>query len=1638
MATMNTARNAQLVEQILQQVDRRVEGAERDQLTPFVQAFYSSGSAESLRSRDILDVYATTYQLWRFIQQFDVGSPKVALFNPVYEQHGWQSHRSVVAALVEDSPFVIDSMRIALNQRGIAIHNIDSGVLTVSRCDEGEFQGIQAPGKKLRREKDQHIRQEALVFIEITRQSDDAVFAEIQADLEKTLLEVRAVVSDFGAMKAANSTVIDILESKIASNDDSSATGQPSLDQHKVVEAIEYLSWLADDHFTFLGCQQFTLPADGALPTAKQMAKGALGIFNVAPEELRADVCHELAQLKGDSARSDVLSFSKSSVRAIVHRDTYPDYVSVRLPGDKEGEINEYRFLGMYTSKAYSLSPNAIPVIREKVKAIEAASGLDMAGHDGKELAQIINTFPRDELIQGSVKDLHATIDGIWRIQERRKVRMFLREDHFGKFLTCMVYTPRDIFKTEVREKIEAILSKAFNATDVDFTTRFSESILTQTHFVFRIDPRNTPAFDLSELQAQVSRAAQQWPDLLEEALLEEHGEEKGTSLARTYQKAFPAGYREDFEPHSAIYDIEKIERLDDGESLELKVYRVPEEPDHMLHFRLYHLGEPLVLSDLLPPLENMGVIVCGDRSYEIQRSNGQSIWMHDFTLSYGLANKINLDDVRGKFVEAFRRTWEGDAENDAFNKLILGTQLDWREVALLRSYARYMKQIGFNFREEYIAETLGRYLALTNCLASLFKQRFDPTVKRQANVRSAGEIEVLKTIKRLIDEVENLNEDSIFRQYLALIDATLRTNYFQRDANGQLKGYFSFKLAPGKIPNVPAPVPMYEIFVYSPKVEGVHLRGGKVARGGLRWSDRGEDFRTEVLGLVKAQQVKNAVIVPVGAKGGFYPKTIPANASREQLQELGIAAYKTFISGLLDVTDNMVNDMVAPPVDVVRHDGDDPYLVVAADKGTATFSDIANALSEQYGFWLGDAFASGGSIGYDHKGMGITAKGAWVSVQRLFRERGVNVQTTDFSVVGIGDMMGDVFGNGMLLSEHICLKAAFNHLHIIIDPTPDSAKSFEERKRLFEMKRSSWDDYNKRLISQGGGLFLRSAKSIPISPEMKEAFMIEADALSPNELIKALLKAPVDLLWNGGIGTYIKASSESHADVGDKANDILRVNGKELRCRVIGEGGNLGVTQLARTEYALNGGAMNTDFIDNSAGVDCSDHEVNIKILLNDVKMAGDITEKQRRKLLESMTDEVGELVLVNNYRQVQAISIAENEANLRYAEYRRLITVLEESGKLDRALEFLPSEEALLEREAKGDMLTRPELSVLISYIKSQLKEDLNSADIYENPYVANIVRTAFPKCLAERYPDRVAEHKLHREIIATQLANDMVNHMGLTFVSRMMQSPGTSVTEVALAYVSAREVFSVPKYWAMIEALDHQVDTSLQMKLMADLMRLTRRASHWFLRHRQSGLNPENEVRNFLPAVNAIKDSLSSFLQGHLKESWQARHIELQEQSVPEQIAHFIAGAPTLYSSLSIAEAAKKTKIAPEQVAEVYFSLGEALDLHWFNKQISSLPVKSQWQALAREAYRDDLEALQGEITASLLVEMGDRLNGDMKAGVEQWMKKHGDTVNRWKQLVADIRGANTADFSIYTVANRSLTDLAMSCDSSNARH
>src|SRR5919197_3161180 len=1351
---MVTRRGPATVEEVDEALLESVCARLREKLSPddaveaeaFARQYYRWVSPEDMAERSELDAYGATLSHFQFARARQPGETKVRLYNPSFETHGWQSTHTALEIVTDDMPFLIDSVGMELNRRGYGVHLIVHPVIRVRRDESGQLVEVLPPHS----EESEGSIAESVIHAEVDRQTDPARLEALREHLLRVIGEVRATVQDWPEMRARALELAAELEA-----------GPTPVDAAEVAEAREFLIWLADDNFTFLGYRDYELTEDDGEVRIADVEGTGLGILRQEDGKRSSSRRFDKlpAGVRALALEPYLLNLTKANSRATVHRPAFLDYVGVKRFDEQGRVIGERRFLGLYTHQAYHAHPSEVPILRRKIKAILDRADFPSESHNDKALLEILETHPRDELFQTPLGELFDIVIGILHLGERQRLRLFVRRDPFGRFLSCLVFIPRDRFNTENRRRIERILRDAFGAHAIDYTTRVSESVLVRLHYMVYTEAALVRDFDPREVELMLVAATRSWQDDLEAALIDQYGEEHGKELFYRYGDAFPPGYRADWIARSAISDIEYLEHLEVPDGLAMSLYR-PLETPAVVRAKLFRSGGALALSDMVPMFENMGVEVADERPYEITLHDGTLYWIYDFGLTYkGPAAESTTDELRESFQEAFIRVWHGDVENDGYNRLVLSALLNWREITVLRAVARYLRQAGTTFSDAYVQQALVAQPDIAKLLVRLFEARFDP---EHSDPEKAHRL--LREIVLAIDGVESLDADRSLRNFLAVIQAMLRTNFFQPAPDGEPRLYLSFKLDPTQVPLVPEPRPLFEIFVYSPRVEGVHLRGGRVARGGIRWSDRREDFRTEVLGLMKAQMVKNAVIVPVGAKGGFVVKRPPAG--RQALQEEVVACYSTLIRGMLDLTDNRLDGQVVPPPQTVRYDDDDPYLVVAADKGTATFSDIANSIAAEYGFWLDDAFASGGSAGYDHKKMGITARGAWESVKRHFREMGVDTQTEDFTAAGIGDMSGDVFGNGMLLSRHIKLVGAFNHLHVFVDPDPDPEASFAERERLFNLPRSTWDDYDRELLSAGGGIWPRSAKSVKLSSEARRALGTEAEALTPNELVQALLAAPVDLLWNGGIGTYVKSSSESHADVGDRSNDGVRVDATELRCKVVGEGGNLGLTQLARIEFALGGGRVNTDSIDNSAGVDCSDHEVNIKILLNQVVADGDLTRKQRDELLAEMTEQVAQAVLLDNYRQVQAISLMEAQRDVLLDEQARMIRNLERAGRLDRKLEFLPDRETLAERRAHARGLTRPELAVL-----------------------------------RERFGEQVRRHPLRREIIATYIANSMVNRVGATFAHRLHEQAGAAAPDAARAYTVAREVFDVRRLWKQL---------------------------------------------------------------------------------------------------------------------------------------------------------------------------------------------------------------------------------------------
>ncbi len=1603
----------QFMDLLAGEIRARLPEAQATPILEFATLHLRMVPLEEVQGRRLADIYGAIVACWHFLQEFDGASPKIQVFNPDLEVHGWQSTHTVIAILQRNMPFVVDSVRMVLNRLELKVFGIQHAVYHVRRdaggrllhCGESRAAAYPEPG-------------ELLLFIEIDRHGDAGDRQAVQDQINRVLEEVCIAVDDYAAMKERLVRLAEDLANAIPGQDDAD-----------IAEVREFLRWLGEDHFTFLGCDEYT-SSGGAEPCLRLVPDSELGILRgraeTLPRPLHAGSVAPASRRQTETV--ELIVFSKAADRSRVHRPAYPDCIAVRR-FDTRGEVTrESRFIGLYTARVYQERPERIPLVRRKVQQVLESSGFSPRDYAGKEIDQILAVYPRDELFQTPASTLLETVLGILYVQERRRIRLFVREDGHGPFVNALVFVPRELYSTDLRLAITALLVEATGAIDVDFTTYFSESVLARTQFSLRIPLEGRRRLNVAALESKIIAAAQSWHEGVVEALNEAFGEELANTYSLLYANAFSASYRERFAPRRAVADIGHIAALTAAAPLSMSFYRALEESDSLLHFKLFRLDAQVPLSDVLPLFENLGLRVIGEHRYQARDRNGRITWIHDFSLQSSDGKVIDIQQIRGPFEALFHRVWKGEVENDGFNRLVVTASLDWRQIVLFRAYARYLRQIRFSYSQDFIATTLVTHGQLAQALLALFEARFNPAACSSPEQCLASQTKIEIEINEALEQVANLSEDRVLRRYVELIKATVRTNYYQSASDGTVKRYLAFKLRPAALSEMPLPLPLYEIFVYSPQVEGVHLRGGKVARGGLRWSDRFEDYRTEVLGLVKAQQVKNSVIVPVGAKGGFVARQLPDASDRDAWQAHGIECYKTFIRGLLDVTDNLVAGQVMPPPAMIRHDDDDYYLVVAADKGTASFSDIANGIAADYGFWLGDAFASGGSQGYDHKKMGITARGAWVSVRQHFSALGLNTQTDPFTVIGIGDMSGDVFGNGMLLSEHIHLIAAFNHQHIFIDPDPDPAASFLERKRLFNLPRSTWADYDPNLLSAGGGVFSRSQKSIPIAATVKARFGITQDRLPPNMLINAILRAQADLLWIGGIGTYVKAAAESHVDVGDKANDAVRIDGCELNVRVVGEGGNLGMTQLGRVEYALKGGRLNTDFIDNAGGVDCSDHEVNIKILLNELVAAGDLTLKQRNRLLHEMTDAVAGLVLRSNYKQTLALSNAELEASFRIEEYRRLINHLEAIGKLNRRLEFIPDDEAITERKSRRAGLTRPELCVLMSYVKGLAKEELIRSDIVDDVSLAGELRTEFPDQLRQRFGAALGQHRLRREIIATQLANDMVNHMGITFIDRLRQSTGAKLPNIAQAYVIARDVFRMAEHWAGIEALDYQVPSALQKRMMLDLMRVVRRSSRWFLRNRRRELNVLENMERFATGIDHISQRLDLMLSGEPLDLWRRAFEAFRIAGVPETLARTIAGAPYLHSAPGIIEVREKCGFSLDYVAEAFFSIGQTLDLQWFAQQLTMTQPASHWQSLARESFREDLDWQQRAITSGLLT--GGRGQEPIADRIAAWKQQHGELVERWQGMLTELKAAKDPEFPMYSVALRELLDLAQS--------
>ncbi len=1586
---MSSADAQTQIMQLLALLESSGDSADTTELTRFLRAYYGAAHPEHLQARppeNLLQVARTHLQL---AAQRKPGEVKIDV-----QAAGTTAGQDGVFTVTEDMPFLVDTVSLAVRESGGAIDWLLHPVMRMRRNEQGGLSEVLGMAGN-----DSHGDEESLIHIQF-----DALDAQrrddVQRRLARNLNDLRVVVDDWQAMRRQIQAVISEFE-RVPSG----------VDPDECAEVQAFLRWLADDHFTFLGYRGRSVnPSDEIMTNDPGSSLGLLreDLPGLDPDGYVAPA----AEIDKYALSARLLVVTKANTQAWIHHAEHMDVIAIKRLDDAGNVVGAHRLLGLFSSEAYASSPRHIPMLRRKVSEITARAALRPRSHSAKTLRYVLETFPRDELFQSAEDELYDTAMGVVALRESQRLRLFLRRDRYGRFFSALIYVPRERYSLTLRQQLAGVLAQQLGGEHQESSAQFLRGALVRIHVIVATTAGSEIGQPVAEIENSLLAVTRTWRDGFNDALDALEDPAQAQALNIEYAGAFSSAYTEHVSAEEAVADAQFLAALADEQPA---MRLLTTESDGYLRLKIYGYGAETPLAAVLPVLQNFGLNVQTQRPFHLQTASGATPWMHEFRATH--AGAPNAATHAARVETAFSKTWLGLAEDDGLNRLVIGAGLDWRRVALVRTITRYLLQTQLPYSQNYVEQLLAGHSALVVQLVALFFVRFNPAMEGDRERRST---ELLQAIDRGLDAVASLDADRVLRAVLGVILAGLRTNYFQTDQEGNPKPYISLKMDSAKVPELPQPLPMFEAFVYSPQVEGVHLRGGKVARGGLRWSDRREDFRTEVLGLMKAQMVKNAVIVPVGAKGGFVVKHAPANEDREARQQRGIACYQTFIRGLLDITDNNVGEQVVPPQDVVRHDEDDPYLVVAADKGTASFSDIANALSREYDFWLDDAFASGGSAGYDHKVMGITARGAWEGVKRHFREMGVDTQSQDFSVVGIGDMAGDVFGNGMLLSRHIKLLAAFNHLHIFIDPDPDPDTSFAERERLFKLPRSAWTDYDVNLISAGGGIYSRSDKVIELSEAARQALGITQAKLAPTELIHALLQAPADLLWNGGIGTYVKSALEGHIEVGDRANDSVRVDGRELRCKVIGEGGNLGLTQAGRIEFARAGGRLNTDAIDNSGGVDSSDMEVNIKIALNQAVASGELTRESRNELLAQMTDGVIDLVLRTNYLQTQLISVLEGDAAQRLDEHVNLIRDLERDGLLDRKIEGLPDEEGIEERARNQQGLTRPELAVLVSYSKISLLAAVLDSELPAEPYLESVLLEGFPAPMRSAHADDIEQHRLRREIIATLATNQMVDRMGVAMAHRLANENGVPLASVVRAFILASGLFDAEAIWSDIEALDNQISTGQQYRLLKIVAGLIKHAIGWMAIRAQADASIQEWIDGYGASARRLLQELPNFLCGQYQKQWQKEQAELIESGVPDALARRLASVHNAGGALDILLLAQLNEDDLDTIAGLYYEVGAWLNLPWLLGAIQALQADGRWPALARASLRDDCYLAHQRIVADVLTQSGE----NAKARINAWRTARGPIVGFVRSRLQELKSGEAHGFAQLSVAVRDL--------------
>jgi glutamate dehydrogenase len=1609
MMQPNDAAKRALIKKTAAAARRGAPPIQKKYIGAFTEAFYANIAPEDVLScsRDYLS--GCVVSAWEHLQKRRPGHASVRIFNAPADHPGWDCPHSVIQIVNDDMPFLVDSVAEALNRQNYTIHLMIHPVVRVRRDRTGQLLGLVAGNVE-----DPAALAESIMHVEINPLTRPDALRDVKRRLASVLVDVRHAVEDWRAMRGRIADVIAELDS-----------GDLSLPQSEVGETVSFLRWVSDNHFTFLGYREYDFKPVGRKTQLRIRPRTGLGILR-AQDRTIFEGFENGAELPPDIAdflrKPAALMVRKAKEHSTVHRTVSLDTIGIKTFDRRGKVVGERLFAGLFTSDVYNETVQEIPLLRGKVESIVARAGFPPNGHDGKALIHVLETLPRDELLQVGIDQLLQTSLGILRLQERPRVALFVHRDPFGRHASCLVYVPQDRYDTRLRQTLQNVLQAGFGGEVTAHYTQVSDSPLARIQFIVRLRPGIAAPKTDAEIEQILLEAARDWRNDLLQNLIGFTDEERGQEIFHRFGGAFPVAYRERFSADAAISDIGHIGTVIDTGMLGIDLYRPDDDGPTEFRLKLFSQSEPLPLSDVLPVLENMGLKVIDEVPHKIEPGTaGPPVWIHDFGLVARNGADIDITLIKALFEEAFLRVWNGAMENDRFNRLVISTHLSWRKIVILRAYCKFLRQAGIPFSQSYLAETLANNPDITRRIVDLFDCLFNPA---QQGKQGPGRLE--KKILAALDAVVSLDEDRILRRYLNAVQSTLRTNFFQTDKTGSPKTYLSLKFDSTRLDELPLPRPDKEIFVHSPRVDAVHLRGGAVARGGIRWSDRREDFRTEILGLMKSQMTKNAVIVPVGAKGGFIVKQSPVDGGREALLEEAIACYSIFMRGLLDITDNLRAGKIVPPVDVVRRDGDDPYLVVAADKGTATFSDIANAISAEYGFWLSDAFASGGSAGYDHKAMGITARGAWESVKRHFRERGHDVMTTPFGCIGVGDMSGDVFGNGMIYSPRTRLIGAFNHQHIFIDPDPDLAASFRERKRLFNKGRSSWTDYDSRLISSGGGIFDRAAKTIKVTPQMRKAFGLSPkELITPTELIRAMLVAKIDLLWFGGIGTYIKSRDESNIEVGDRANDMLRIDGREVGASVIGEGANLGATQLGRVEFALRGGRINTDFIDNSAGVDCSDHEVNLKILLGAAVDGGKLSLKARNRMLVAMTDDVSALVLMDNYRQSMALTNAEHQSLALASEQIRFVRALEKAGDLDRTVEFLPSDDDMETRVATGAGLTRPELSVLLAYAKNVLLKEVLTSNLPDDPYLIDGLALYFPPLVRKPFKTLIPQHRLRREIIATYVANTVVNRTGPSFFNTLRERTGASPSAIARAYLICREVFRIAAIWSAVEQCDNSVPAEVQTEMQLEILELITRGTVWFLKHAPRDAPIGSVVDTYRPAIERLDAALGDILSPALKASRNRKAASYAKRHAPATLAEAIANLDALAPACDIIRIAAGGPFPPTAVAQLFYDLGTRFGFDWLRDAAEQCADGDEWRRKAADGIVEDLFATQARLTRELLDVAG---SAEIAlAIIDSWIEAHRNGVDRVLTMIKEIKTAPTVELTMLSVVNRELNAL-----------